>query len=205
MKSFFVGIAGGSGVGKSSISFALLDNYPDKIGIIHLDDYFVKKEMAPTYKGFTNWDHPDSIRFDDFIHDLQMLKSGKAIIVRTKSEKFNPDYGEIGKISIEIAPKPIMFIDGWMVLWHPAVCTLLDLSIYLDAPHGLRMQRRIRAKNRDKDEKQTNNEDYTREILLPMHYEYVEPTKQYADHIFDTSNIPLESIIARVEKLLPVD
>ena len=62
----------------------------------------------------------------------------------TKSEKFNPEYEKIGKIPLKIEPKPIMLVEGWMVLWHPEVRKFLDFAIYLDATHDLRMQRRTK-------------------------------------------------------------
>ncbi len=110
-KPFFVGIAGGTGSGKSSLCFALEDKYPGKVGILHLDDYFKRKEEIPKLKGLINLDSPKALDFDQFIKDIKTLKKGESIVVQTKSERHNPNYRTKGKIPLKITPKPIMLVE----------------------------------------------------------------------------------------------
>ena len=104
-----IGIAGGSGVGKSTLAIGLAKKYPDKIALLHVDDYFKSAEDAPRQGDLVNWDHPDAIRFDDLCHDIVSLMHDKPVTVMTKSELYNPDYKlELrNKIEYTIQPKPI--------------------------------------------------------------------------------------------------
>ena len=88
-----IAIAGGTGAGKSSLAFALMDAYPDKISIVHLDDYQwhgVNRSNVPIYHGMRNWDHPDAIDWVSLIGDLEKLKAGKSITILSKNERLVP-------------------------------------------------------------------------------------------------------------------
>jgi len=87
-----IGMAGGSGSGKSTVAIALCKKYPEKFALLHLDDYFKKTEEVPKLEGFTNWESPESIRFDDLFKDIKSLSEGREIKVLTKSELYNPNY-----------------------------------------------------------------------------------------------------------------
>ena len=192
MKPIFIGIAGGTGVGKSTLCFGLLENHPDTVTIIHLDDYFKRNEEFPMLNDLKNADHPDVVRWDDLIKDLQLLKRGKAIEVQTKSERLNPRYKEIGKILVEIAPKPIILVEGYLALWHKDVRQFFISSIYLDMPHPVRYARRVHFKL----------PEYETKVLIPMHKEYIEPTKQYAKHVLEVSKLSTQKVLVAATKLL---
>ncbi len=188
----FIGIAGGSGSGKSTLCFGLWDKYPDKIAIVHLDDYFRKREEFPLMGGMPNADHPNVIRFDDFLKDLETLRAGQAIKVKTKSERLNPRYKEIGKIEVEIQPKPIILAEGYLALWDKRVRNLFATSLFLDMPHEARYARRAHFKD----------SEYEKKVLIPMHGEHVEPTKQYAKHIIDVATLSKAEVLTQAEKIL---
>lgn len=192
MNPVFVGLAGGSGAGKSTVAFALVDKHPENITIVHLDDYHKKRESLPLMNGVPNWDHPDAINFEQLVSDLQTLKGGNPIIVRTKNERFNPRAKEIGRLPMEIVPKPIIILEGYLALYNPEVRKLLDCKIFLDAPHDIRVKRRTKLLT----------PSYNEEILAPMHEQYVEPTKQYADYVIDVAPLSKEQLIAKVEQIV---
>ena len=104
----FIGITGGSGVGKSTLCNALKNKYPDMIEYIQLDDYFKPSNDKPMIEGMRNSDHPDALYFNKLENDLVKLSNGESIILNTKNEILNPDYEKTKiKIPREIHSKPI--------------------------------------------------------------------------------------------------
>lgn len=189
-----IGIAGGSGAGKSTLAFGLLDVFKDRVVIVHLDDYNKKREETPLLHGYPNWDDPESIRFDDLLADLESLTKGVPIKVGTKNERDNPDYNVTReRIMIEITPKPIIILEGYLALYDERIREKLTRSYFLDLPHGERVRRRT---------KQNNDDFYTENILMPMHKMHVEPTKKFADKIIDISEKDAAQVMAEVMESL---
>lgn len=95
--TFLVAIAGGSGSGKSTLACGLLDDYPEKVEIIHFDDYMKKREEVPRLHDMPNFDDPNAIDWDKLIADLHKLLAGQSVEVMTKSERWNPDYQKMAE------------------------------------------------------------------------------------------------------------
>jgi uridine kinase len=176
----FVAIAGGSGSGKSTLSYSLIDQFPAVFGMLQLDDYTKPKDQIPVLHGMLNYDDPEALTPEKFLRDMMTLKRGKSVKVMTKSEKFNPDYYEKGKIEIEVKPKGIMLVEGYMTLCFPMLRNFYDYSFYLDLDSQTRERRRVTGKYFD--------EKYNKLVLRPMHEKHVEPTKKLADIVIDVSN-----------------
>src|SRR3989344_24614 len=186
-----IAIAGGTGAGKSTLCIALQDKYPE-IGLVQLDDYFKPAKDIATINGIENWDHPDSLYLDKLASDLQELSKERSVVINTKSERLNPDYRKTKKrIPVRFDPKPIMLVEGFLVLYDERIRSLLTTSIWLDVPHDIRWARRIQFKDSGYEEK----------VLKPMQKQYVEPTRQYAAHIIDVSQISKEDVLREVEKI----
>lgn len=193
MKPVFIGIAGGTGAGKSTLCTALMDTYPDSIGLIQLDDYFKPSAEVPKHEGHANWDHPGALYLDKLAKDLFELSQGKSIIINTKNERLNPDYKKTDeRIPVEFQPKPIMLVEGYLVLFDEQVRKFFTTSIWLDVDHNTRWERRVHFKYREYEEK----------VLLPMHERFVEPTKQYAAHIIDVSSLPKEQVQEKAKAIV---
>jgi len=181
---YLIGIAGGSGSGKSTLAYALQDMFPDLIEVVHFDDYH-SVEQVPIHHGMKNWDHPDAIDFVKLLQDLQSLKGGQSVEVMTKSEKYNPDYKKHGRIPHTINAKEVIIVEGYMALTDERIRELYDYSIFLDLPADKRMERRTKF----------INQEYVEKILLPMHKQYVEPTKKFADMLIDISNKDAKEVL----------
>lgn len=193
MKPIFIGIAGGTGAGKSTLCTALMDKYPDKIGLIQLDDYFKPSAQVPKFEEHTNWDHPDALFLDKLSNDLTELSQGKSVIINTKNERLNPDYKKTNKrIPVEFQPKPIMLVEGYLVLFDERIRKFLTTSIWLDVDHDTRWSRRVHFKYPEYEEK----------VLLPMHKKYAEPTKQYAAQVIDVSNLSKEEVLGKADNIV---
>lgn len=195
MKPIFIGIAGGTGVGKSTLCATLQDKYPDKIGLIQLDDYFKPPDEVPKFEGHINFDHPDALYLNKFVNDLVELSQGNPVIIRTKNERLNPEYKKTDKrIFVKFQPKQIMLVEGYLVLLDKQIRKFLTTSIWLDADHKTRWARRVHFKY----------PEYEKKVLLPMYKQFVEPTKQYATHIIDVSDLLKGQVLEKVEDIIKV-
>lgn len=192
-----IGIAGGSGSGKSTLCVSLCKNHPNECALLHVDDYFKKSEETPELNGFKNWDHPDSLRFDDIYKDLLSLREGREVTIRTKGELYNPEFQHElkNKKEVVISPKPIIILDGYLALYDPKVRELIDLKIYLKIP----IQESIKRRSSNKI---SPGEEYFEKVLFPTHEKFVEPTKQYADLIIDVTNKNQAEVYKIVESRL---
>ncbi len=192
MSPKFVGIAGGTGAGKSTVCISLIEAFPEQIGLVHLDDYFNKREVVPVVDGMVNWDHPGAINFQKLIDDLEELRAGRAITIMTKSEKYNPRYKEIGKIALAIEPKPIVLVEGYLALWDRTLRNSYSTSFFLDVPHDIRIHRRTKFVD----------QRYFDRVLVPMHEKFVETTKRFASHVIDVGTRPVEQVFAELRKIV---
>lgn len=198
MKPIFIGIAGGTGAGKTTLCAALQNKYPDTIGLIQLDDYLKPPSEALKFEGMMNWEHPDALYFDKLAKDLSEFSQGHSVVINTKKELGNPDYREpVGdqyqeRVPVEFGPKPVMLIEGYLVLFDARVRSFFDTSIYLDLDHDIRLARRMHFMN----------PEYEKKILIPMHEKFVEPTKQYAEYVIDVSNLTKEQVFEKVETII---
>lgn len=193
MKPIFIGIAGGTGAGKSTLCTALMDKYPDKIGLIQLDDYFKPSAQVPKFGEHTNWDHPDALFLDKLANNLAELSQGKSVVINTKNDRLNPDYKKTDKrIPIEFQPKPIMLVEGYLVLFDERVRKFLTTSIWLDGDHETRWARRVHFKY----------PEYEGKVLLPMHKQFAEPTKKYATHVIDVSDLSKEEVLEKADAIV---
>jgi uridine kinase len=193
IKPIFIGITGGSGAGKSTLCDTLIKKYPNKIESIRLDDYFKPKEEQPKVGDILNFEHPDSLYFDKLADDLKELSKGNSVVINTKNTHLNPEYEKTKiKMPCEFKSKPIILVEGFLVLSNEKIRSILNESIYLDVEHDKRWARRVHFKN----------EEYEKKVIIPMHNEHIEPTKKYASHIIDVSNLSKEEVLKKVEEIL---
>lgn len=193
MKPMCIGIAGGSGAGKSTLCMALIDRYPDTIGCIQLDDYFKAPSDVPRLNGHLNYDHPDALLFDKLVEDLTELTEGKPFVIQTKNARLNPEFKHTRKrIPVEFHPKPIILVEGYLVLFDERVRSFFSRSVWLEANHETRWERRVHFKN----------QSYEQQVQLPMHAQFAEPTKQYASLLIDVSSLSKEEVVKRVDGMI---
>lgn len=199
-----IAIAGGSGSGKSSVAHYLVETHPEIYGILNFDDY--QKVSADTYAlpkidDIVNWDHPDVIRWDDVISDVQKLKRGKSITLQSWSDKSNPDYYKNKTlVPLLVNPMPVMIVEGYMCLYDDRLNDLYDKSFYFDVNQKVRNKRRREA--RGGKDSIIGVDNYIDKVLNPMHQLYVEPTKEKADSIVKIENKSIATIGDEIHKSL---
>lgn len=185
----FIGIAGGSGAGKTTIAFNIFDQFREEVSVVHLDDYYKKREDMPICSEGINYDHPNAIDFNKCFLDLKTLQSGENIIIQTKNERDNPEYEtSLKRKEISIIPKKYILVEGYLALFDKEIRSLFNTSFYIESNHDTRIKRR----------KKFIRDSYTQNILIPMHNKYVNPTKNFADHIIENESESLEDISQKI-------
>lgn len=178
---FIIGIAGGTGSGKTTVVRKIVETLPKtKVAVIPQDSYYNDNTgLSMEERRLINFDHPNAFDWKLLIHQINELRSGHAIEQPTYS------YIESNRLpeTIHIEPCEVIIIEGIMALCRKELRDLMDLKIFVDADPDDRL---IRVISRDIAERgrtaQMVMDRYT-DVLKPMHLEFIEPTKRYADLI----------------------
>jgi uridine kinase len=176
-----IGIAGGSGSGKTTIALAVVEAVgSDRVVLIQHDAYYRDlSHLAFEERIRTNFDHPDSLETELLTEHLRILRQGISI------DRPVYDFGTHTrtKATVAVAAEPVVIVEGILVLTEPDLRDLMDLRIYIDTPGDLRVLRRL---ERDLVERGRTVESVIAQYLgtvRPMHLQFVEPSKRYADII----------------------
>jgi uridine kinase len=178
---FVLGIAGGSGSGKTTISRAILEALPPGSGILLEQDHYYRaqSELPFEQRERVNYDHPDALETDLLIAHLDALRAGRAII-RPTYDFATHDRSPEG---MRIAPAPVVVVEGILVLADERVRARFDAKVYVDTDADIRLMRRIRRdlEQRGRTFAQVRKQYY--DTVRPMHLAFVEPSKRFADVI----------------------
>jgi uridine kinase len=178
---FVLGIAGGSGSGKTTISRAILEALPPGSGILLEQDHYYRaqSELPFEQRERVNYDHPDALETDLLIAHLDALRAGRAII-RPTYDFATHDRSPEG---MRIAPAPVVVVEGILVLADERVRARFDAKVYVDTDADIRLMRRIRRdlEQRGRSFAQVRKQYY--DTVRPMHLAFVEPSKRFADVI----------------------
>lgn len=198
---YVIGIAGGSGSGKSTFAARLREQFPDSVALISCDNYYRAHDDIPLEeRRLLNYDAPESLEFDLMVSHLQALKRGEAVdcpvydfALHNRSDKI-----------LRIDPKPVIIVDGILILSDPALRETFDLRIYVETDADERILRRAR---RDMEVRGRHIDDIMAQYLntvKPMHEQYVEPSKKHADLILNggLNPVALEVVESRVRDFL---
>lgn len=179
-EAFLVGIAGGSGSGKTTIAKRLNEAFPEHSVVIAQDNYYKDLSYLPMQeRKLTNFDHPDSIEFTLMKDQLIALKRMQRISMPQYDFSFHTRLPN----TVSVEPKQIVIVEGLLLLADSEIRDLLDIKLYVDTPEDMRLCRRI---NRDQTERSRSVTSILSQYLAtvrPMHIEFIEPSKQHADVI----------------------
>ncbi len=201
MKPYIIGIAGGSGSGKSTFAEKLKAAFPDHISLISCDNYYLPHDDLPLEeRAHLNYDAPEALEFDLMVRHLSELKGGQAVMCPVYDFTRHTRSSSVTKIQ----PRPIILIDGILIFHDPALRACMDLKIYVETDADERILRRAR---RDMMERGRDLDSVIHQYLTtvkPMHNAYVNPTKEFADIILNGSKNEQAFLLvkAQIEKLL---
>ena len=200
-----IGIAGGSGSGKTTVAQTILQRVgPDRISFLQHDAYYKDLSgLPPVQRVEVNFDHPNSLDNELLMWHIQQLKEGHP----SKSPfMISPlTAGPTGHLPSQ--PRSVVLVEGILIFAEAPLRELLDVKIFVDTDSDLRFIRRLQ---RDISERGRTTESVIKQYLTtvrPMHLEFVEPSKRYADMIipeggFNTA--ALDMVVARIESLLAI-
>ena len=201
MGSIVIGVAGGSGSGKSTFTNRIKEYFGDDVVVLYHDNYYRRQDGVPFEQRVTvNYDHPDSLETELLVEHLKQLKEGKSIECPVY------DYTKHNRSSevIRIDPKPVILVEGILLLADPRVRDLLDIKVYVEADADERILRRI---SRDVEERGRDLNGIIKQYLTtvkPMHYLYVEPTRSKADIVINSgkNDIAFDLFVSKIRLLL---
>jgi len=178
---FFLGIAGGSGSGKSTIAAAILKALPEGSGVLLQQDHYYRAQshLSLSEREQVNYDHPDSLEFDLLLRHLGDLAAGRSF-VRPTYDFAQHDRDAEGPT---IEPTRVVVVEGILVLTDARLRELFDVKLFVDTDADIRLMRRIRRdlEHRGRTFAQVRKQYY--ETVRPMHVAFVEPSKRFADLI----------------------
>ncbi len=180
-KNIVIGIAGGSGSGKTSVAKALVkDMHLNGAVIIEQDWYYLDLSHLPQEARMKwNFDHPDSVEFDLLIRDLKAMREGKTV----KVPQYNYVTHSRAKETLTVAPQKVVIVEGILVLYEPQLRDLLDIKIFVDTDMDIRFIRRLKRDIYERGRAIDNVINQYMRTVRPMHETFVEPSKRFADII----------------------
>ena len=201
MGSIMIGVAGGSGSGKSTFTNRIKEYFGDDVVVLYHDNYYRRQDGVPFEQRVTvNYDHPDSLETELLVEHLKQLKEGKSIECPVYDYTKHNRSNEV----IRIDPKPVILVEGILLLADPRVRDLLDIKVYVEADADERILRRI---SRDVEERGRDLNGIIKQYLTtvkPMHYLYVEPTRAKADIVINSgkNDIAFDLFVSKIKLLL---
>ena len=182
MKPYIIGIAGGSGSGKSTFAKRLKEAFPDHVALISCDNYYLPHDELPLEeRAELNYDAPEALEFSLMVRHLEALKNGQPALCPVYDFTRHTRSGDV----TEIPPRPIIVIDGILIFHDPALRECMDLKIYVETDADERILRRARRDMRERGRDLDSVIHQYLSTVKPMHNTYVEPTKVFADIILN--------------------
>lgn len=198
-----IGIAGGTGSGKTTVANVILERVgADSIAFLPHDAYYKDlKHLPKSQRDIINFDHPDSLETGLLVHHLQVLRKGSKIQIPVYdfTSHSRTDHTE------ELDPQPIILVEGILIFAEPTLRECFDVKIFVDTPPDIRFIRRL---ERDIEERGRSVDSVIQQYqttVRPMHLEFVEPSKRYADVIIPEggfNTVAMDMVVARIEELI---
>ncbi len=193
-----IGIAGGTGSGKTTITRRLVDRFKDNVSVINHDNYY-KAHHYMTYeeRAQLNYDHPDAFETELLVEGLRALKAGRAI----KCPVYDYTIHDRSDETITIKPSRIIIVEGILIFQCEELCREMDIKIFVDTDADVRILRRIVRDVRDRGRSLESVVNQYLNTVKPMHEQFVEPSKRNADIIIPEGGhnlVALDMVTERV-------
>ncbi|MFA6076284.1 MAG: uridine kinase [Negativicutes bacterium] len=197
-----IGIAGGSASGKTTVVKKIMDKFGDQLSLIALDSYYRdRSDLTYDERCKINYDHPASLDFDLLIENVKQLKRGQDVDIPVYDFAI---YNRVPQVE-RVQARRIIVVEGILIFAIPELRKLFDIKVFVDAAADVRMMRRLK---RDMQERGRSFESVERqyfETVRPMHFDFIEPSKQYADIIIPRGGsnlVAINMLTAKVKDLL---
>ena len=201
-KILVIGIAGGTGSGKTTLMKNIIDSYADQVTVLSHDNYYRRRdELTYEQRCLINYDEPDALETDLMAVHLDLLRQGQAIDCPVYDFTQHNRSNE----TVRIVPKSVIIVEGILIFENQPLRDLMDIKIFVDTDADVRLCRRIK--------RDVNKRGRTLESVLmqyqttvkPMHEKYVEPSKKFADIVVPEGGknlVALDMIMGRIQRHL---
>ncbi|HEP1483778.1 TPA: uridine kinase [Streptococcus pyogenes] len=205
-KPIIIGVTGGSGGGKTSVSRAILDSFPNaRIAMIQHDSYYKdQSHMSFEERVKTNYDHPLAFDTDFMIQQLKELLAGRPVDIPIYDYKKHTR----SNTTFRQDPQDVIIVEGILVLEDERLRNLMDIKLFVDTDDDIRIIRRIKRDMMERGRSLESIIDQYTSVVKPMYHQFIEPSKRYADIVIpegvsnvvaiDVINSKIASILGEV-------
>ena len=194
-----IGIAGGTGSGKTTITKKLMQRFGGDVSVIYHDNYYkAHHNMSYEQRAKLNYDHPDSFDTDLLIQAVKDLKAGRSVICPVYDYTIHDRSDKV----IEVKPARVIIVEGILICQSRELCRQMDIKIYVDTDADVRILRRIVRDVRDRGRSLESVVNQYLSTVKPMHEQFVEPSKRNADIIIPEgghNQVAMEMVMERVK------
>lgn len=199
METMVIGIAGGTGSGKTTLTVRLKEKFGEDVSVLYHDNYYKSHSDMPfEERKKLNYDHPDAFDTQRMVEDLKALCRGETI----QSPTYDYTIHDRSDVTVEVRPTKVVIVEGILIFENQALRDLMDIKIFVYTDADVRILRRIM---RDVKERGRSLDSVVNQYLTtvkPMHEQFVEPSKRYADIVVLEGGhnlVALDMIIQRVK------
>jgi uridine kinase len=203
VSTLFVGVAGGTGSGKTTIAEALVAGLPSSsVALVQHDSYYADHpDLSYEQRATLNYDHPSALETELFVSHLDTLRARSPVEVPVY------DFATHRRLAktVHLGPAPVVVVEGILVLAEKTIRDRLDVKLFVDTAADIRLMRRIRRDMEDRGRTFAQIRKQYYETVRPMHLAFVEPSKAYADVIVPEggeNKVAVDMILARVKQWL---
>ena len=202
-RTTIIGIAGGSGSGKTSVTNEIMKNLEGHSVALLAQDYYYKDQSHLSFEERleTNYDHPFAFDNDLLIDNLNDLRNGKQIEVPT----YDYTNHTISEETIAFKPKDVIIVEGIFALENKTLRDLMDVKIYVDTDADLRILRRLLRDTEERGRTMDSVISQYLNVVRPMHNQFIEPTKRYADIIIPeggSNKVAIDIMTTKIQTLV---
>ncbi|MBX7151894.1 uridine kinase [bacterium] len=203
-RPIFIGIAGGTASGKTSVAKEIVMKLgePQKVAIITQDSYYKNLPGIPHVPGGGhNFDHPDAFDQELMLNHLQQLIRGEAVDIPVYDHKSHARTDKVTRVE----PHKVLLLEGILILENRKLRELLDIKVYIDADADVRLIRRLQRDIHEYARSFDSVIESYQKIVKPMHLQFVEPSKRYADVIIPRgieNSVGVDLLITKIKSLL---
>ncbi len=197
-----IGIAGGTGSGKTTITKRIMERFGGNVSVVNHDNYYkAHDEMTYEERCKLNYDHPDAFENDLMIEHLKQLKAGKSV----RCPVYDYTVHNRSKDTVLIKPAKVIIVEGILILADKQLCDQMDIRVFVDTDADVRILRRIIRDVKKRERTLESVIDQYLTTVKPMHEAFVEPSKKNAHIIIPEggrNQVALDMVIGRIRQHL---
>lgn len=202
MQPVIIGVAGGSGSGKTTVVREITRNIgKHQVEVIHHDSYYREVgHLSLEERTRINYDHPNSLETPLLVAHLHMLRAGESVQIPVYDFALHDRRPE----TVRAEPRKVIIVDGLLILWDAELRAMMDIKVFVDTDADLRFIRRLKRDIQERGRSAESVMDQYVETVRPMHLEFVEPSKRYADVIIPDGGYNLVGVDMLITKIKSV-